>query len=278
MLLENGVFLSGIYRCETMKKWKTFGMSLLPVCLWLLLQIMLSAGFSTLLVALSVIFKGRGGSEDILRYLQTEGVYILSCCINGIFLVPGIFWYRFLKKKEENKEKSKMDAKVWLRLLILGLCLQMAVSLILFGAQVLFPEIMEDYGQVMESLGVNQPSIWSALYVGIFAPVTEELIFRGLTLKILFQSFSFPVANVIQALYFALVHGNLVQGLYAFGIGLVLGNIVEKHKTLKGAVACHFVVNVSGLLLGSVSLGPAGMAVGVVILVGILVLLRDRKK
>lgn len=261
-----------------MKKWKTLGMSLLPVCLWLLLQIMLSTGFSTMLVLLSVFFKGRGVGENILGYLQTEGVYILSCCINGVFLILGIFWYRFLKKGDENREKSRMDGKAWLRLLILGLCLQMAVSLILFGAQIFFPEAMENYGQVMESLGVNQPSIWSALYVGIFAPVTEELIFRGLTLKILRQNFSFPVANVIQALYFALVHGNLVQGLYAFGIGLVLGKIVEKHKNLKGAVACHFAVNVSGLLLGGIGLGPGIMAAGVVALSCLLILLRDRTK
>lgn len=260
-----------------MKKWKTVGMSLMPVCVWLLLQILLSAGFSVFLVLLSVVFQNRGGlGAEILGYLQTQGVYILSCCINGIFLVIGIFWYRFLQKKEKNTEVRGMDAKSWLRLLLLGLCLQMAVSLLLFGAQMLFPRTMEAYGQVLESLGVNQPSIWSALYVGIFAPVTEELIFRGLTLKILCQSFSFSVANVLQALYFAVIHGNLVQGLYAFGIGLVLGKIVEKHKNLKGAVVCHFAVNVSGLLLGSVPLGPAGMAVGVVVLTGILVLLRDR--
>lgn len=260
-----------------MKKWKTVGMSLLPACLWLLLQILLSAGFSVFLVLLGAVFQNTGGlGADIFGYLQTQGVYILSCCINGIFLVIGIFWYRFLQKREGSTEVRRMEVKSWLRLLLLGLCLQMAVSLLLFGAQMLFPRTMEAYGQVLESLGVNQPSIWSALYVGIFAPVTEELIFRGLTLKILCQSFSFSVANVIQALYFAVIHGNLVQGLYAFGIGLVLGKIVERHRNLKGAVVCHFAVNVSGLLLGSVSMGPAGMAVGVVVLIGILVLLRDR--
>ena len=179
----------------------------MPVCVWLLLQILLSAGFSVFLVLLSVIFQNRGGlGTEILGYLQTQGVYILSCCINGIFLVIGIFWYRFLQKKEKNTEVRGMDAKSWLRLLLLGLCLQLAVSLLLFGAQMLFPKTMEAYGQVLESLGVNQPGIWSALYVGIFAPVTEELIFRGLTLKILCQSFSFSVANVMQALYLSLIH------------------------------------------------------------------------
>ena len=85
-----------------MKKWKTVGMSLMPVCVWLLLQILLSAGFSVFLVLLSVIFQNRGGlGAEILGYLQTQGVYILSCCINGIFLVIGIFWYRFLQKKEK---------------------------------------------------------------------------------------------------------------------------------------------------------------------------------
>ena len=135
---------------------------------------------------------------------------------------------------------------------------------------------MEHYGQVMESLGMNKPSFWSALYVAVLAPVTEELIFRGLTLKLLQKAFPFNAANVIQAFYFAVIHGNLVQGLYAFAIGLLLGKIVRKYGTLKSSVLCHVAVNVSGLLLGSISMSLPAMAAGAVVLACLIVLLRDR--
>ena len=74
-----------------MKKWKTLGMSLLPVCLWLLLQIMLSTGFSTMLVLLSVFFKGRGVGRifwDICR----QKVFIFSpVVLTEFFLYLGFF-------------------------------------------------------------------------------------------------------------------------------------------------------------------------------------------
>ncbi|MFQ6806449.1 MAG: lysostaphin resistance A-like protein [Lachnospiraceae bacterium] len=45
----------------------------------------------------------------------------------------------------------------------------------------------------------------------MFAPVVEELIYRGLTLKIFQKAFPFWAANVMQAALFGLMHMNLIQ-------------------------------------------------------------------
>ena len=262
-----------------MKKMKTIGISLLPVCSWLLVQVIVSAGGAMILFLLPAILRMMGLNDSgIMAYLEREYLYLISVAMNAVFLIPGFFWYRFLVRKEACTEQGKavFHFRAWMRLLLFGMCLQLVVSLFLSGAEILFPKIMENYGQVMESLGVNKPSFWSALYVAILAPVTEELIFRVLTLKILQRAFPFTVANVIQAFYFAVIHGNLVQGLYAFVIGLLLGKIAEKYGTLKGSVLCHFSVNVSGLLLGSIPMGLPAMAAGAVALACLIVLLRDR--
>lgn len=262
-----------------MKKIKTIGISLLPVCSWLLIQVIVSGAGAVMLFLLPGIFRMLDwNGSGIMAYLEREYLYLISVAMNTVFLVPGFFWYRFLVKKEACTEPGKavFHFRAWMRLLLLGLCLQLAVSLVLSGAEVLFPKTMEHYGQVMESLGMNKPSFWSALYVAVLAPVTEELIFRGLTLKLLQKAFPFNAANVIQAFYFAVIHGNLVQGLYAFAIGLLLGKIVRKYGTLKSSVLCHVAVNASGLLLGSISMSLPAMAAGAVVLACLIVLLRDR--
>lgn len=159
-----------------MKKMKTIGISLLPVCSWLLVQVIVSAGGAMILFLLPAIFRMMGLNDSgIMAYLEREYLYLISVAMNAVFLIPGFFWYRFLVRKEACTEQGKavFRFRVWMRLLLLGMCLQLVVSLLLSGAEILFPKIMENYGQVMESLGVNKPSFWSALYVAVLAPVTE---------------------------------------------------------------------------------------------------------
>ncbi|MDF2611817.1 MAG: amino terminal protease family [Lachnospiraceae bacterium] len=62
----------------------------------------------------------------------------------------------------------------------------------------------------------------------------------------------FVAANVMQALLFGIFHFNLIQGIYGFVIGLFLGLIYKKTKSILGAIILHMVVNLSGILLGGI--------------------------
>ena len=135
-------------------------------------------------------------------------------------------------------------------MLLAGLCLQLLSNLFLTLVFGIFPELMESYSQVLENLGMDSPTVLSLAYTVLVAPVTEELIFRGLTLRILEGAFPFWAANILQALYFGIIHGNLVQGGYAFLAGMVLGYLVKRNGTLAAGILCHFGVNLSGVLLG----------------------------
>lgn len=83
---------------------------------------------------------------------------------------------------------------------------------------------------------------------GLLVPVTEELVFRGLTyrrMRIRMQTYQ---AVVISALLFALYHGNPIQMLYAFPMALLLALLYEKSGSLAYPILLHMGANLTTIL------------------------------
>lgn len=64
--------------------------------------------------------------------------------------------------------------------------------------------------------------LFQILGMGIAVPVTEELIFRGLVYRKLERYVSVKKAVLLGAAIFAVYHGNLLQILFAFPMGIIL--------------------------------------------------------
>ena len=80
--------------------------------------------------------------------------------------------------------------------------------------------------------------------VGLFAPLTEELVFRGAILKALLQWKPNPwLGIVISALLFALVHMNPAQMPHAVLVGLLLGWMYYRTDSIIPGVVYHWVNN-----------------------------------
>ncbi len=74
---------------------------------------------------------------------------------------------------------------------------------------------------------------------------------------------------------------NLVQGCYAFVMGLILGRLVKKYGTLKASMLCHFIINFSGQVMSVINFSVMGIFHGTLVCAGILVVLyiwEKRKK
>lgn len=102
------------------------------------------------------------------------------------------------------------------------------------------------------------------LYVCLFAPVGEELLFRGFTLSLL-KPHGKKLALFASALLFALLHGNWVQLPYTFLLGVVLGYAALRFGVIWSAIL-HIANN---LLMGYgfpalLSLLPATMRAWVI--------------
>jgi membrane protease YdiL (CAAX protease family) len=85
--------------------------------------------------------------------------------------------------------------------------------------------------------------------VVLIAPIAEELCFRGLMFNRLLAAFPFWTANVIQAAVFGLIHFSLIQSIYAFLFGLMLGWIYHRTGRFSAVVAAHIAFNSPLLLL-----------------------------
>ncbi len=92
----------------------------------------------------------------------------------------------------------------------------------------------------------------TVLYTCLIAPITEELIFRGIILKNM-SRVSQRFGIFTSALLFSLAHENVPQGVLALILGILLGYITIKHNSLVPAMIVHFVVNVTSTIFTQLS-------------------------
>lgn len=234
------------------RKIKTILLSLTPIAVYFIIEILVSCGCTfTEMIGMTAV-SGTVFGDWLSGFLEQEGLYLISILAYLIFLVIGVFWYKRIRAGGNypvwNQQKN-LNLPALLKLAVLGVFVQFAISFLLNLVYIVRPDVMQNYTKVMESLGSGNPSLFSVFYVVITAPIVEEMLMRGLCLVILRKEFPFWAANIIQAFYFGVIHLNLVQGIYAFLLGMVLGAVVKRYGTLKASMYLHFVINFSGQLL-----------------------------
>lgn len=85
--------------------------------------------------------------------------------------------------------------------------------------------------------------------LGVLTPILEELIFRGLMYNQLTETMPKKMAVFMAALLFGAYHGNLLQMIYAFCLGLLIIYVYERFHTLLAPILFHIGANVLGILL-----------------------------
>ena len=93
----------------------------------------------------------------------------------------------------------------------------------------------------LEALAVDFSDFSMFLYAGILAPITEEILFRGLVQRSL-MPFGKRFAIFCSAFTFGMFHGNLVQTPFAFLVGLVLGYVAAEYNIF-WAMLLHMINN-----------------------------------
>ena len=93
---------------------------------------------------------------------------------------------------------------------------------------------------------------------GVTAPIAEELLFRGIIYSCVRRYMKPIAAMVMSAAFFAMYHGNSVQGIYAFAMGCLMVYAFEYFGDFRMPVAVHIISNV---LIYSISYQPGTAAV-----------------
>ena len=106
---------------------------------------------------------------------------------------------------------------------------------------------MADYVEAAASL--ETPGLISALSTVLFAPIAEEVIFRGLVYTRLRRAMPAWLACVLASLVFAVLHGQLLWIAYAFLMGVALTLVFERTGTLWSSILVHITFNLAGTYL-----------------------------
>lgn len=185
------------------------------------------------------------GMGDIMGIvLVVAGVLLLAVFIPWFYFGCG--------KPKISRESAKrvFAPRTLIVVVIIAAGLNFGINCLLQMVYTLVPQALESYQELMESagLGVNG---WANAAAVILAPLGEELIFRGVVFTYARKAVSgmksakvqFWIANAIQALLFGVYHMNLVQGIYAFFIGLALGYLCQRYRSVIPGMLAHLVFN-----------------------------------
>lgn len=237
---------------NTFKRIGWFFVSILPAFLSLAIQF--GAGILVMLViSFSVSFSnydaGMSQAEimGLVQDVYMENLTWVVACYQFIGIIVFGLWYYLVwgrKKRAQNAEKP--GAKGIFAIILLGILLQAFISGALGILDAGFPNLMEHYKEMMETAGLVEMGFIAIVATGIMAPVGEELLCRGIMFRLAGKvSSKFWVANCIQAFAFGVIHANLVQGIYAFFLGLILGYIYGKYRNIWLCMLLHASVNLS---------------------------------
>ncbi|NLL73038.1 MAG: CPBP family intramembrane metalloprotease [Clostridiales bacterium] len=210
-------------------------------------------------------------------FMYVTGLSVLSsdieyCLMVMAIMISCILLYVWYKKYMSHRRGELIDLKEVFSIknvllyLMLGIGCQLFISGVLSLLRPLFERVFSYYDETM-TLIFDADIIIVAAYVIVFAPLFEEFLMRGILYNRLRYGISFPLANFIQALAFGIYHLDIVQGIYAFAIGLILGYLYEKTRTLLAPIFLHMVINGLGFLIQLLALGKY-LTIGVAIIVG----------
>ncbi len=243
---------------KILKKAGSILFCLLPALLALGIQIIVTfAGvFLKILFVIAndpAVFQGSSlyNAEQTIAQLSSDSQFLAG--ISAIYaLLAAIalgIWYRLRfvpKHRVRRKASSLMNPCILGGLLLLTVGMQYISSYMVMLIAAVSPGWFESYQSIMESIGFDNITPLLAIYTVLIAPVSEELIFRGVTLKYASKAMPFFFANIFQAFLFGAFHGNMVQGIYAFVAGLFCGYVCYKGGSLYLSILFHMMFNLWG--------------------------------
>ena len=136
---------------------------------------------------------------------------------------------------------------------LMGMTAQVFSSYALGFILDMIPGAAVRYSADIENLLENE--VFTVLRVALLFPVLEEMFFRFLIMGFLRRYCPFIAANLIQAALFGIYHMNMVQGIYAFIMGMFICTLYHRDHRIIVPVSLHIGANLAVWLCGNLLFG-----------------------
>lgn len=227
------------------------------------LIIMFIVQFAVEFFTVEVLFVYRIGSYNSGSYFElvskimndvfsgtTNAAVSISYAVICIVLFGYSYFTRFSNKEKLVHPFRNLTSNVWLMLaglIILAFGMQYVCLYVSNAVAMIRPDWYEEYQKLLDVAGlVDNINILMGLYACIFAPICEEVAFRGLVFSNAKKVMPTALAIVVQAALFGAFHQNMFQASYTFIVGLGLGYVMYKYNNLVAVIGIHIIYNVIG--------------------------------
>lgn len=185
-----------------------------------------------LIFLLSYYYVSNGNDVNLFNdYLSTKQIYI--ALIVAIIFIP-------LLINDYKKYKKQTNTKInYFYLIILGVILSLMYNVFAYYLNFALKTSLFDN---------NSNIAVTLLSTGILGPIIEELMFRGIIYNELKSKYSNMKSILITTIFFAIIHINIIQILYALIIGFILIFVYEKYNNIKAPIILHMASNITTTL------------------------------
>ena len=174
---------------------------------------------------------------------------MVSAAVNGIaMLIGAAVVYKSFQNEKIRIRLPELHRKDVPLLLIMG-----GASALGFNILFSLLKITENSGTYTE-IADRQFSLplWAGIILyGIISPIAEEIVFRGLVYNRLYRQFGITMAILGSAILFGVYHGNLVQALYGFILGIIMAILYERYGSFVVPVLLHSAANICVYVMSS---------------------------
>lgn len=161
--------------------------------------------------------------------------------------VLGVLYFRVFKSKTLTLKDLGFNR--FARNISLGLLLALPAILIEISGVIAANSLGLDTGQAGFSVLPNAPKIWLFWpFAALLAPFTEEVFSRGVILLGLKKQGKTELGLFLSALIFAALHGSVGLFLAFFILGIYLGLVVLRAKSIVPTIVIHSIINTFALL------------------------------
>lgn len=193
------------------------------------------------------------GSKEQVELFMNNNMMFLTVISNILTITIFVVYFKILKRdllKELNI--TKVGINEYILPCIITFSYSLAFSLLTMNANFENANIIQT---TVEHYSSSIPYLGTILYVIallIVAPVTEEFVYRGLVIRELQKKYNNVTVIIISALLFGVSHiiaGGVILSVGSLIVGVILGIICVKTRSLLPAIIAHIFANLPDSIL-----------------------------
>jgi CAAX protease family protein len=208
--------------------------------------------------------------QSAIQSVMNNNLYLITA-LAGIVSIF-IFFILFKDKEQSIKERCKFKM-ISFKNIIFIILITLGISAFSSAFVYLTADKFESYQKVAKTISANTTSPIALICMIIIIPFVEEFLFRGMIFNEFKKAMPLILSIILQALIFALFHGNILQGIYTFLLGVLCALVYIWCKSIIAPIILHMTYNFMGSLVTPLLLSYSTNFVILYIVVGLLLMI-----